>query len=47
MQKLPIGLQSFKALRENNYIYVDKTRYIKQLTDHGKYYFLSRTQTPW
>ena len=42
MQKLPIGLQSFKALREDNYLYVDKTFYVKQLADSGKYYFLSR-----
>ncbi|SDN69567.1 PD-(D/E)XK nuclease superfamily protein [Desulfonauticus submarinus] len=42
MQKLPIGLQSFKALREDNYLYVDKTFYIKELVDRGKYYFLSR-----
>ena len=42
MQKLPIGLQSFKALREDNYLYVDKTFYVKQLVDSGKYYFLSR-----
>ncbi len=42
MQKLPIGLQSFKALREDDYVYIDKTKYIKKLVDTGKYYFLSR-----
>ncbi|MDR3063007.1 MAG: AAA family ATPase, partial [Methanobrevibacter sp.] len=26
MQELPIGTQSFSVLRENNYLYVDKTK---------------------
>jgi hypothetical protein len=28
MKKLPIGIQSFKELRENDYVYVDKTRFV-------------------
>ena len=40
-RKLPIGVQSFQNLRENNYLYVDKTEYIAQLLN-GKVYFLSR-----
>ena len=40
-RKLPIGIQSFQNLRENNYLYVDKTEYIAQLLN-GKVYFLSR-----
>jgi len=26
MKKLPIGIQSFEKLREDNYLYIDKTR---------------------
>ncbi len=40
--KYPIGIQSFKSLRENNYAYVDKTAYVYRLVNSGKYYFLSR-----
>ena len=42
MQKLPIGIQTFKDIREENYLYVDKTKQILQLIENGKYYFLSR-----
>ena len=43
MQKLPIGIQKFKKLRENNFLYIDKTEHIHQLTNSGGgYYFLSR-----
>ena len=43
MKKLPIGIQSFVKMREDNFYYVDKTKYIKMLVDQGAgYYFLSR-----
>ena len=42
MRKYPIGIQSFKELREGGYIYVDKTERIHDLITQGKYYFLSR-----
>jgi len=42
MKKLPIGIQNFREIIEDNYHYVDKTKYIYQLTENGKYYFLSR-----
>ena len=42
MQKLPIGTQDFRVLRENNFLYVDKTRQIHQLISDGRFYFLSR-----
>ncbi|RME13760.1 MAG: hypothetical protein D6799_07735, partial [Bacteroidetes bacterium] len=42
MKKLPIGIQNFREIIEDNYYYVDKTKYIYQLTANGKYYFLSR-----
>ncbi|HBB14016.1 MAG TPA: AAA family ATPase [Treponema sp.] len=39
---LPIGIQSFKDIRKNNYLYVDKTEQIFNLIETGKVYFLSR-----
>ena len=41
-RKLPVGIQSFKVLRENRYLYVDKTAYLAQLVTSGRVYFLSR-----
>ncbi len=41
-KKLPIGIQTFAQIREDNYYYVDKTPHILRLIDEGKYYFLSR-----
>ncbi len=42
MKALPIGIQSFERLRENNYLYVDKTEKILDLITKGERYFLSR-----
>jgi len=42
MRKYPIGIQSFKEIREDKYLYVDKTRLIHTLIESGKYFFLSR-----
>ncbi len=42
MQKLPLGIQDFRKLREDHLLYVDKTELIFQLIDTGYYYFLSR-----
>lgn len=39
--RYPIGVQSFEALRQEGYVYVDKTGYIPKLLKN-KYYFLSR-----
>ena len=41
-RKLPIGVQSFKDLREKGFLYVDKTEYLFQLINSSKVYFLSR-----
>ena len=41
-RKLPIGIQSFESLRNDGYLYVDKTRFIYELAQNGKQYFLSR-----
>jgi Predicted AAA-ATPase. len=41
-RKLPIGIQTFRHIREGGYYYVDKTAYALRLANSGKYYFLSR-----
>ena len=41
-RKLPIGVQSFKVLRNDRYLYVDKTDYLFRLVSVGRVYFLSR-----
>ena len=41
-RKLPIGIQTFREMREENHYYVDKTALIQRLMDEGKHYFLSR-----
>ena len=40
--KYPIGIQSFDQIRNDGYVYVDKTALIYQLVTTGKIYFLSR-----
>ena len=40
--KLPIDLQSFEIIREEGFLYVDKTRYIHRMLEEGRYYFLAR-----
>ncbi|MDR2545433.1 MAG: AAA family ATPase [Methanobrevibacter sp.] len=41
--KLSLRIASFSSLIEQGKIYVDKTKFIKKMMDHGeKYYFLSR-----
>lgn len=42
LRKYPIGLQSFREIRERGFIYIDKTEIIHHLVESGKYYFLSR-----
>ena len=41
-RKLPIGIQTFREIREEGCYYVDKTAHIRRLLDEGKHYFLSR-----
>ena len=41
-RRLPIGLQTFRELREQDCYYVDKTGFIARLIEDGKHYFLSR-----
>jgi hypothetical protein len=41
-KKLPIGIQTFREIREEGYYYVDKSGFALNLIERGKYYFLSR-----
>ncbi|MDR0912017.1 MAG: ATP-binding protein [Methanobrevibacter sp.] len=42
MKTLPVGTQTFSIIRENDYLYVDKTKYILQMIKDGRINFLSR-----
>ena len=39
---LPIGIQDFRSVREQDFYYVDKTHLVRRLVDEGRFYFLSR-----
>ena len=41
-RNLPIGIQTFREIREKGHYYVDKTTYARRLAERGKHYFLSR-----
>ena len=42
-RRLPIGIQTFRRIREEGYYYVDKTAYAQRIAqDAGTHYFLSR-----
>ncbi len=40
--KYPIGIQSFEKIRNEGFVYVDKTALIYRMANEGSYYFLSR-----
>ncbi len=40
--KLPVGIQTFAHIREEGYLYVDKTNFVYNLANSYKYVFLSR-----
>ena len=42
LRRYPIGIQNFEQLRNNHYVYVDKTALIYQLANTNTVYFLSR-----
>lgn len=42
LKKLPIGIQTFSEIREEDYIYIDKTAIAHNLISKYKYVFLSR-----
>lgn len=41
-RRYPIGIQNFEDLRNNGYVYVDKTELVYHLANINKTYFLSR-----
>ena len=41
-RKMPIGIQSFEKMRNDKYLYVDKTKYVYNLVCTSSPYFLSR-----
>ena len=41
-RRLPIGIQTFRTIRETDSYYVDKTPWIERLVEEGTHYFLSR-----
>ena len=41
-RKFPVGIETFEKLREQGYVYIDKTELIYKLITSGQYYFLSR-----
>ena len=41
-RKLPLGIQTFRRIREENRYYVDKTAFCWRLVEEGDRYFLSR-----
>lgn len=42
MKKLPIGVQDFASLIQNDFLYIDKTELVYKLLRAGKYLFISR-----
>lgn len=41
-KKIPLGIQDFKSLLKDGYLYIDKTALAYRLVSNGRYYFLSR-----
>ena len=41
-RRLPLGIQTFRKIREDDCYYVDKTAYAARLIEQGTHYFLSR-----
>ena len=42
LKRLPVGIQTFEKIRENDMLYIDKTEYIWNMINLSKYIFLSR-----
>jgi hypothetical protein len=42
LKRLPLGLQDFRKIIENDFKYIDKTEYINQICQNPGAYFLSR-----
>jgi len=44
-RKLPVGVQDFEKLRQNDCLYVDKTAYIYRLSREVSPYFMYRPRS--
>jgi hypothetical protein len=42
MKPYPLGIQTFEKIINDNFLYIDKTKEIYQLTQFGRYYFYAR-----
>lgn len=42
LKRLPVGIQTFSEIRDNDMLYIDKTDYVWKMTNLSKYIFLSR-----
>lgn len=42
VKKIPYGISNFETIIEDNYLYVDKTKYIEMLEDYAPYQFFIR-----
>lgn len=42
IRRLPIGVQSFEVMRNEGFVYVDKTEYVVKLAAESRVFFLSR-----
>ena len=42
MKKLPVGIQTFRTIIEDDYLYIDKTEVARSLIENYRYVFLSR-----
>ncbi|MDR1683705.1 MAG: ATP-binding protein [Candidatus Symbiothrix sp.] len=42
MKKLPAGIQTFETIIDDDYLYIDKTKYLVDLIENGQIYFLAR-----
>ena len=43
---IPYGMMNFVAIREDNFYYVDKTRFIEKIEQSNKYIFFYRPRRP-
>ena len=41
-KRIPYGMMNFAAIREDNYYYVDKTRFIEEMEQSNRFFFLIR-----
>ena len=42
LRRIPYGMMNFVAIREDNYYYVDKTRYIEKVENSNRFFFFIR-----